>query len=142
MVSSKELCFSANEDTLHGNHIVPCPPFAPLTSDKFIPNFMKEVPYIHMENASISRTCHNNFQVSCHAGYKGEERPLSFEFAGKKIHIRKVLRQWRDEAHDYFKILSSERDKFLLSYSRQNHIWEIRILNRDSIQIPRRQISG
>jgi len=95
-----------------------------------------------MKTASTSGTCHNSFQVSCYAGYKGEERPLSFDFAGKKIHIKKVLRQWRDEEHDYFKIVSTERDKFLLSYSRYKHIWEIRILNRDSVQIPRQHISG
>lgn len=83
-----------------------------------------------MKNPTIHRISHK-FSVSCYSGYKNEQRPISFVFGTLNIQIEKILRQWRDEHHDCFKVRSPEKGLFLLSYSRDEDCWEIQQLNRD-----------
>jgi hypothetical protein len=37
-------------------------------------------------------------EVSCYAGYKGEERPISFLLEGERIEVASLEREWGEES--------------------------------------------
>ena len=64
-------------------------------------------------------------RVHCYAGYKGEERPLSFELKGKRITVEEILDQWVGTNHRYFKIRGSDRHLYILRYDIEKDQWEV-----------------
>ncbi|MBI3988073.1 MAG: hypothetical protein HY347_00505 [candidate division NC10 bacterium] len=36
-------------------------------------------------------------QVECYAGFRGEERPLAFEYEGKRFRIIGIVQRWIEE---------------------------------------------
>ena len=52
--------------------------------------------------------------VECYAGYKADERPISFVLDGKKLMVEKVIDQWRTPEFEYFKVLADDGKGCLL----------------------------
>jgi uncharacterized protein with PIN domain len=48
--------------------------------------------------------------VECYAGYRGEEMPRRFGFAGAKIEIAEVVDRWLAPDHRYFKVRDGDGD--------------------------------
>lgn len=68
-------------------------------------SFEREMPRIHIE---------------CYAGYKADERPMSFNLDGNKLMVEKVLEQWRSPESECFKVLADDGKKYLLrNYERK-----------------------
>lgn len=63
--------------------------------------------------------------VECYAGYKADERPVSFILDGKKLVVEKVIDQWRSPEFEYFKVLADDGKGYLLRNDLGNGEWAL-----------------
>lgn len=64
-------------------------------------------------------------KVISYAGYRAEERPERFVLEGREFTVQKILAQWREEAHDCFKVTSADGSVYLLRYARMKDVWMV-----------------
>ncbi|NIA08242.1 MAG: hypothetical protein GWP10_00325 [Nitrospiraceae bacterium] len=69
-------------------------------------------------------------KVISYAGYRAEERPKAFILHGQKITVHKILERWREDDKDYFRVVSADRNRYLLCYARRDDIWDAKKLGR------------
>jgi hypothetical protein len=67
--------------------------------------------------------------VVCYAGYRGEEEPRRFVFAGRDLTVIEILDRWLDPAHRYFKVRGSDDGIYLLRHDSESDTWELKILH-------------
>jgi hypothetical protein len=63
-------------------------------------------------------------QVQCYAGYRGEQRPLSFYINQRCIEVVEVIDQWYGPDHRYFKLLCDE-GVYILRHNIDEEYWEL-----------------
>jgi hypothetical protein len=63
-------------------------------------------------------------QVVCYAGYRGEQEPRRFVFAGVEVEVLEILDRWLDPAHRYFKVRGSDGGIHLLRHDSVSGIWQ------------------
>jgi len=63
--------------------------------------------------------------VQCYAGYKADERPISFVLDGTKLMVEKVIEQWRGPEFEYFKVLADDGKGYLLAHDQHNGDWRL-----------------
>lgn len=64
-------------------------------------------------------------EVSCYAGYRGEQEPRSFKLSGKTIEVREILDRWLAPDHRYFKIRGGEEGVYILRHDAEREVWEL-----------------
>ena len=64
-------------------------------------------------------------EVQCYAGYKADEKPVSFILEGHKFMVEKVLNQWRTPDFEYFKIFADDGKGYLLRNGPQKGGWAL-----------------
>ena len=68
-------------------------------------------------------------EVTAYAGYRSEERPISFVLEGEKIGIVEIISRWVEEdAEDkkqrrFFRVKGEDGFTYLLSYAEQTGEW-------------------
>ena len=72
--------------------------------------------------------------VYCYEGYKANESPRSFEWAGRTHHITKILDRWydgrldgRSAATDYFKVQTDDGATYIIRRNRLFDRWAIMV---------------
>lgn len=63
--------------------------------------------------------------VSCYAGYRGEETPRRFRIASTWIDVERVVDQWLAPDHRYFKVQAKSGAIYILRHDPQRHSWEM-----------------
>jgi len=66
--------------------------------------------------------------VKCYSGYKYGEIPKSFFWEDKWIQISDIIARWRTENGNKFRVETSNKDKFDLSYDESKNFWSIKPL--------------
>ena len=71
--------------------------------------------------------------VSCHAGYRGEERPVRFsigtpENEGRGLDVEEVLDRWHGPDYRYFKVRASDGNLYILRHDETGDRWELEFL--------------
>ena len=68
---------------------------------------------------------HDPFQieVSCYAGYRYPERPVSFTLLGRVFEIEAILDRWYGENFLYFKVRVADQRVYLLKYDQYEDRW-------------------
>ncbi len=73
-------------------------------------------------------------RVSCYEGYKANESPRSFEWAGKTIRITKIIDRWydgsldgRSDVSDYFKVQADDGSTYIIRYNRLFDNWAVMV---------------
>lgn len=66
-----------------------------------------------------------NIQVTCHAGYPGEETPKSFRLGDRKIEIVEILDRWAGPGHRYFKVTDADKALYILQHNTASWTWQI-----------------
>ncbi len=68
--------------------------------------------------------------VECHAGYKGEETPRAFEWAGRRIEVDEVTDRWHQGemeptrlTSDYFRVRCDDGGEHLLKHDYESGQW-------------------
>ena len=73
-------------------------------------------------------------RVEEYAGYKAAERPLAFYFQDQYYRVGRILDRWyqggvspRDQRLDYFKVLTTGNQEFILRYNPLFEDWSVLI---------------
>lgn len=64
-------------------------------------------------------------EVQCHAGYRGNERPVSFHLGESIIEVTHVLDRWYGPEHAFFKVRGSDGGVYILKYDEAGDEWEL-----------------
>jgi hypothetical protein len=63
--------------------------------------------------------------VQTYAGYKGDERPVSFSREGRTFRILEIVDRWYDPDHSCFKVLADDGATYLLRHDMNDDSWEL-----------------
>jgi hypothetical protein len=64
-------------------------------------------------------------RVSCYAGVKGDERPLSFTLDGVTLQVIEILDRWYDPDYDFFKVRGDNQRSYLLRHDLNQDAWDL-----------------
>jgi hypothetical protein len=68
-------------------------------------------------------------KVECYAGYKADERPLRFAFAGRpgatQHEVREILDQWYGVDYQCFKVRADDGDIYILRHEQSADRWRL-----------------
>ena len=70
---------------------------------------------------------YRDVSVICYAGYKGEEEPRRFAFAGRELDVIEIIDRWLDPQHRYFKVRGSDEGIYMLRHDEITSEWELSI---------------
>jgi len=73
-----------------------------------------------MENAAPIE-----IQVSCYAGYRGEETPRRLRIGRSRVHVDTVLDRWLAPDHRYFKIRGDDGADYIIRHDIISMRWEL-----------------
>ena len=63
--------------------------------------------------------------VQTYAGYKGDERPVSFSRGGRILRIIEIVDRWYDPDYNVFKVLADDGRICMLRYDMNADNWEL-----------------
>lgn len=69
-------------------------------------------------------------RVECHAGYRGEERPIRFFLKQRSIEILDIIDQWYGPDYRYFKVRGDDGSVYILRQVQDNEDWELTMFTR------------
>jgi hypothetical protein len=76
-------------------------------------------------------------EVRCYAGYKSNERPVSFSLRGREYHIIEIIDRWYEGSADssmplinYFKVKTDDGGHHIIRYNRLFDKWSLAIQDR------------
>jgi len=69
-------------------------------------------------------------RVECHAGYRGEERPIRFFLKQRSVEILDLVDQWYDPDYRYFKVRGDDGSVYILRQVLDNEHWELTMFSR------------
>ncbi len=64
-------------------------------------------------------------KVECYAGYKGEQYPKRFILGGEVLDVSEVQDQWYSPSSQYFRVLASDGNIYVLRHDQEKHIWTL-----------------
>jgi hypothetical protein len=67
-------------------------------------------------------------EVRCLAGYRANERPISFLEEERRIGIRTILDSWREPDYVCFKVETEDSRVYDLRYHEHDDYWQVREL--------------
>jgi len=68
----------------------------------------------------------NRTAVRCLAGYRADERPLSFLMDEGEIEVRTILESWREPDYLYFRIETKDGRVYDLRHHEYDDSWHVR----------------
>ena len=63
--------------------------------------------------------------VQTYAGYKGDERPVSFSRQGRTFRVQEILDRWYGPGHASFRVLAEDGTTRLLRHDLNADFWEM-----------------
>ena len=63
--------------------------------------------------------------VQTYAGYKGDERPVSFSRGGRTFQVMVIVDRWYDPDHGCFKVLADDGRTYLLRHDMNDDVWDL-----------------
>jgi hypothetical protein len=70
----------------------------------------------------------NSTAVRCLAGYRANERPISFLVGQREIKIATILKSWREPDYLCFKVETEDGEVYELRCNEYEDAWEVRNL--------------
>jgi hypothetical protein len=74
--------------------------------------------------------------VECYAGYRGDETPLRFRLGDRLIEVAEVVDRWLAPDHRYFKVRTSEGERYILRSDTTTGVWELTLFEARKISPP------
>ncbi len=65
-------------------------------------------------------------EVECHAGYKGEERPLRFRRGGDCFEVEEILERWYEPGKSCF-LVRARGAAYLLWREEEEGVWRLQL---------------
>jgi len=73
-------------------------------------------------------------QVECYSGYRAEERPLRFAFAGKtgasRYEVEEIVDQWYGVGYRCFKVQANDGNIYILRHQESEDCWRLDAFRR------------
>jgi len=66
-----------------------------------------------------------NIEVSCYAGYRGEQTPRRLRLGRSRIQVLEVVDQWLAPDHRYFKIRGDDHADYIIRHDITSMRWEL-----------------
>jgi hypothetical protein len=63
--------------------------------------------------------------VQSYAGFKADERPVSFTLGAHIFHVREIVDRWYGEDHSYFKLIADDGNLYVIRHDRAEDQWEM-----------------
>jgi hypothetical protein len=63
--------------------------------------------------------------VQTYAGYKGDERPVSFSLEGRGLRVMEIVDRWYDPDYNCFKVLADDGITYRLRHNMNTDTWEV-----------------
>ncbi len=63
--------------------------------------------------------------VQTYAGYKGDERPVSFLRGGRTVRITEIVDRWYDPDYTMFRVIADDGWTYLLRHDMNTDRWEM-----------------
>ncbi len=77
-------------------------------------------------------------KVECYSGYRADERPLRFAFAGKAdapgYEVKEILDHWYGVGYQCFKVRADDGNTYILRHDEKEDCWRL-----DSFAVPEEQ---
>jgi hypothetical protein len=64
-------------------------------------------------------------RVSCYAGYRPDERPVSFVLGEKSLEVRDILDRWYGTDRRYFKVKADDGNIYILACDEAGEGWDL-----------------
>jgi hypothetical protein len=64
-------------------------------------------------------------RVECYAGYRADERPLSFELRGRRFEVADVEDRWYSPGVIYFRVRASDGNFYVLRHDEGADLWTL-----------------
>lgn len=68
----------------------------------------------------------NHTKVKCLAGFRANERPLSFFVGEAEVEVRTIVESWREPDYLYFKIEAKDGVVYILRHHERGDYWQVR----------------
>lgn len=66
-----------------------------------------------------------DIEVSCYAGYRGEETPRSIRMGNNSIDVVDIIDRWLAPDYRYFKVLGEDRAIYILRHDVVEWKWDL-----------------
>ncbi len=63
--------------------------------------------------------------VTCYAGYKADERPVSFTLGETTFTVTEIVDRWHDQDYNCFKVATEDGRRYLLRHDLNEDAWEL-----------------
>ena len=64
-------------------------------------------------------------RVECYDGYRGSQRPVSFELGGRTYRIREIEDQWYSPDSRYFRVRAEDGHLYILRHDELEDLWTL-----------------
>jgi hypothetical protein len=61
--------------------------------------------------------------VACYSGQTYAERPLSFEWQGRRYEVAETEQAWREPGRRCFRVVTAAEERFILCYKEAQDKW-------------------
>lgn len=75
--------------------------------------------------------------VSCYAGYRGDETPKWLMLGDRRVAVSEVIDRWLDPRHRYFKLRGDDGGIYLVRYDVAEDIWELTLFDSGRLSTTR-----
>lgn len=70
-------------------------------------------------------------QVSCYAGYKGEQTPQSITIGNRRVDVTEILDMWLAPDHRYFKFKGSDDGLYIIRHDSNQQLWQLTLFQAE-----------
>ncbi len=85
-------------------------------------------------------------QVECYSGYRADERPRRFAFAGKagapRHEVEEILDQWYGVGYQCFKVRADDGNTYILRHQFSEDCWRLDAFRRTGNVSPGSEVRG
>jgi len=82
------------------------------------------------DGKAIVKAATIEIQVSCYAGYRGEQTPRRLQLGSRRIQVLRVLDQWLAPDHRYFKLRGDDSADYIIRHDMTSMRWELIFYHR------------
>ena len=70
-------------------------------------------------------------KVETYAGYKADERPVSFTLKGRVFKVARIIDRWYGANHAYFRVMADDDNRYTIRHDLEQGAWEMVMMETD-----------
>jgi hypothetical protein len=81
-------------------------------------------------NRAVPMSDWESTTVRCYAGYRADERPVSFTVHDSSVGVLSIVDSWNEPHYRYFKVQANDGGTYLLQHQQHGDRWQVKLLER------------